>query len=109
MNKKIRTAVLTSLIYLGLLTGLQAQEKYDFAIITYAPSEFKDKLSVSYNSKSQEIIEISKSTKDLKDTSPALEQISKMQDAGWELFDTNTITHPNLGASYLFYMRKKKN
>ena len=35
MTTKIKTTLLTGLFFFGLLTGLQAQDKYEFALIHF--------------------------------------------------------------------------
>lgn len=103
MTTQIKTTLLTGLFFFGLLTGLQAQDKYEFATITFfIPNK---ELGISINGTEYKNIPVSKDeVKSNWDTNAALKQVNKMQDEGWELFDTETV-----GANfiYVFYLRKK--
>jgi hypothetical protein len=103
MQTKIRTILLTGLFFFGLLTGLQAQDKYDYAVITFNPG--LSKLFISVNNTDLKKIEVAKY--DLKtlyfDMTPALNEVKKLNTEGWELFDTGTLASD----FYLFHLRKK--
>jgi len=109
MTTKIRTTLLTGLFFFGLFASLQAQDKYEYAVIDYFP--FGKSLEVSINGLEYKKIEVNK--KEIQgngDVNAALKEISKMSKEGWELFNT-TNTSGQTGAikAYIFYLRKKIN
>ena len=104
MTTKIRTTLITGLFFFAMLTGLQAQEKYEYAIISYYLNGLK--IVVSINGTEFKKIEVPKAeSKDYFDTNPVLTEVSKMNNEGWEVFDTGSIGANNV---LFFYLRKKK-
>ena len=78
-----------------------AQEKYDFAIVSYTllPKKLRISLNGEFTAKPPE------GSKDVYDFSPILKEVADMQEKGWEVFNTYGIE----GASVVFVLRKKKN
>lgn len=113
MTRQIKTTLLTCLFIFGLLTGLQAQDKYEYAIISYAPT--MNNITISISGNDFKTVDVDKSIK-VKDRNfnPALIEVNKLCDNGWELFNTEAtgmtdgvnyaVNIPN----YIFYLRKKK-
>ncbi|ABG59731.1 hypothetical protein [Cytophaga hutchinsonii] len=108
MKTLFKSILLTSILFLSILNNLQAQNKYDYAMVTY---RFKDKIvEVDINGEVYTKIDV-----DVKENgnsyylvSPALKQVKKMNNEGWELFDT-AITEPNGGYSiYLLFKKKSR-
>ena len=105
MTPKIKTILLTGILVFGLLTALKAQEKFEYAVISYHINNTR--LSVSINGTEFKKIDVSKSEiQDYFDVNPALKELSKMNTEGWEVFNTGTLGANNV---ILFYLRKKKN
>ena len=106
MTRKIKTTLLTGLLFFGLLTGLQAQDKYDYAMITY---KLMDKIvEVDINGEDYKRIEVVPPKNTYYLASPALKEVKKMNSEGWELFATgNTEYGPNVIPIFVFYLRKK--
>jgi hypothetical protein len=113
MTSKIKTTLLTVICLFGLLTGIQAQDKYEFAILSYSP--YHQNITISIGSQKYEVVEVNENNK-LKDRNfnAVLAEVNKLQDQGWELFNTQTTgmgTDMNINfntSNYVFYMRKKK-
>lgn len=107
MTRQIRMALLTVLIILGVTPEINAQEKYEYAIITYVTNP--QALSVSYDNREYEKIEIAKDARNWTDYSPALKQLAKMTSEGWEIINTSTIGGSAIALNgQLFYLRKKR-
>ncbi len=109
MTTKIKTALLTVFFIFGLLTGLQAQDKYDFAIVNYGWSG-KIVLSVSINGSSYKETILGKDNVEgivwWANMSPPLKQVSEMQQMGWELFSFSG--SGSYTGGYTFLLRKKQ-
>ncbi len=105
MTTKIKTTLLTLIFIFGLQIGLQAQDKFEYAVISYHLNNAR--LSVSLNGTEFKKLDVSKSEiQDYFDVNPALKEVSKMNTEGWEVFNTGTLGANNV---VLFYLRKKKN
>ncbi len=108
MTRQIRMALLTAIIILGVNSEINAQEKYEYAIITYVTNP-QQALSVSYDNREFEKIEIVKEARNWTDYSPALKQLAKMTSEGWEIINTSTIGGSAIALNgQLFYLRKKR-
>ena len=106
-----KTTFLTAFLFLLLLTGLQAQDKYEYTVITYTPR--LKLMEISINGKIYRKIDVPKDKiQGDGDVNAALEEINKMTDEGWELFDTGNTTFTTTNGpffySFTFYLRKKK-
>lgn len=108
MTTKIKMTLLTVIFHFGLMTGLQAQEKYEYAIISYMTSQMF--MEISINGVEYKKIEVPKEKiKGSGDANAALEEINNMSTQGWELFDTEIgIGGGSSARIYIFYLRKKK-
>ncbi len=104
MTTKIKTTLLTAFFLFGLLTGLQAQDKYEFAIVTQWNNT---ELRVSIEGKPYEVIPLPKDVKSSCVNGKLFEYISKMQNEGWEVFNNLSSYSNNLTVSFI--LRKKKN
>jgi len=108
MTTKIRTTLLTGLFIFVLLTGLQAQDKYEYAIIQYTP--FNKQIQISINGVDFKKIDVPKDKiKGYADANAGLEELNKMTEQGWELFNTGHSTGSGDAIQiFLFYLKKKK-
>jgi hypothetical protein len=104
---KFQTTLLTAFFFFALLTGLQAQDKYDYAMVTY---KLMDKIvEVDINGEDYKRIQVTppKNTHYL--ASPALQEVKKMNREGWELFDTELTSYSaGVVPIFVFYLRKKE-
>ena len=108
MTTKIRTTLITGLFVFAMLTGLQAQEKWEFAVVQYIMYYSKPYITVSINGEGYEEIKADKSSFKGKffgwDLNPILKKVNEMQEKGWETYDHQA----SVNNSYIFYLRKKK-
>jgi hypothetical protein len=98
MEKLIRTTLITGLFFFGLLTGLQAQDKYDFIMTYVDPS--KPIIHVIQNDVPEKIIDTGKKFTDgVGQYERLLSTVSQLTADGWEVVSIS---------GYTFYLRKKK-
>ncbi len=107
MTTKIKTTLLTVFFLFALLTGLQAQDNYEYAMVKYINPLYTTRgLYVSISGKEFEKIEVKK--EQLKeagnDYSPVLNYIQTMADKGWRVI--NTFIE---GDVLLFVLERKRN
>ena len=112
MKTQIQVLLLIVFLILESFNSLQAQDKYEFAIISFSPE--KQNITISIGSNKYEVVETDRKNK-IKDRNfnEVLAQVNKLQEQGWELFNT-AVTGTALDIPvvvnypyYLFYMRKK--
>ncbi|MES2619799.1 MAG: hypothetical protein V4615_03030 [Bacteroidota bacterium] len=98
--KNLKTTIITALLLLAIVSGAVAQEKYDFAVVSYTllPKKVRISINGEFTAKGGE------GSKDLYDFSPVLREVADMQEKGWEVFNTYGME----GASLVFILRKKK-
>ena len=101
MSTPIRTFLLTGLLFLGLATGAQAQDKYEFASVTQWGFT---KLVISIEGKPLEFLPFEKTVKHPADHAKLFDYLGKMQDEGWEVYNVLTPTFNTLQ----FILRRKK-
>jgi len=99
MSTQIRTFLFTGLLFLGLATGVQAQDKYEFASALHVNAD----LIISIEGKPVEKQRMKMEPKDYGDHSKLFEYVSNMQDEGWEVY--NVLAD---GGSMRFVLRRKK-
>jgi hypothetical protein len=100
MNTK---TILTTLLLFFITTSTMAQDKYEFATITYLP--INRSLETSINGINFESVTISKErVKGDFDTNAALEKVNTMCADGWELFNTASTSVVNYRyQTYVFF------
>lgn len=106
MTIKIKTTLLTIFFLFGLLTGLHAQDKYEFATLVWSPNS--SRLSISINGKdfTEEKVELSKDQFSLANSNPLLTELNKFQDKGWEVVSISPAAFNVI--SHYAYLRKRK-
>ena len=111
--KLITKTLFTTLLLFFITTGIRAQEKYDFAILSY--SQYWQNITISMSGTKYTVVDAQESSKiNTRNFNTVLNEVSKLQDQGWELFNTQATgmtSDAAIGANYpnyLFYMRKKK-
>jgi len=101
MSRLIRTFLFTALVFLGLTTGVQAQDKYEFAsVLQWGLAE----LRISIEGQPLEILPMGKEVKDHTDHVKLFDYVSKMQVEGWEVYNVLTPTFDRM----IFVLRRKK-
>lgn len=104
MTTKIKTTLLTAFFFFGLLTGLQAQDKYEYATIDYYIAARTIIVSTSTGDYEEVIVDKNAIKNSVSDYRPALKKVVELEDKGWELYQSSPFS---FGKG--FYMRKKKN
>ncbi len=111
MATKIKTTLLTGLFFFGLLTGLQAQDKYKYAFME-APSN-PNSFIISIDGTELKTIEINKpELKSVGAYNLMIREVKIMEADGWELLDTHVIpiassTGQTFYYNFFFQFRKK--
>ncbi len=114
MKTKIRTTLLTTLFFFGLLTGLQAQTKYEYASVVCYPYAKKGspngvRISVSQAGKFYQVEkEVSEGAMQ-ENLTPAIEVVNKLALEGWEVYNNNIIFVPGPAFYIYYYLRKAAN
>jgi hypothetical protein len=104
MSTQIRTILFTGLLFLGLTTGVQAQDKYEFAsVMQWNNTE----LRISIEGKPYEKLPLGKEVKDHTDRSKLFDYILKMQEEGWEVFNSHETITGSSGVFSIVLRRKK--
>ena len=97
MTTKIKTTLMTGLFIFGLLTGLQAQDNYDFMMAFLDMT--KPVIHIVQNDVPEKVIETGKKNTGLEQNERLLSTISRLTSEGWEVISVSGLT---------FYLRKKK-
>jgi hypothetical protein len=105
MTTKIKTTLLTAFFFLGLLTGLQAQDKYDFTMVYLDYSKFTVVIHVIENDVQEKIIETGKKSTDISgNNKKLLSVLSQLTTEGWEIFNASASSN----TTSTFYLKRKK-
>ena len=103
----MKTTLLAGILFFMFIIDLHAQDKYDYALISYR-TNYKF-MEVSINGESYERIEVKESTvSTFTMDMQGLKQVKTMNNEGWELFDTN-VTFMTSFNVYSYYLRRKIN
>ncbi|HLP51201.1 MAG TPA: hypothetical protein VK154_09985 [Chitinophagales bacterium] len=103
---KLKSFILTIALSLFALSGLLAQDKYEYAIV-YSAMGGGSKSGIIYVTKGKEYEEIPFKVDKGTATSnflPLLDYVEKMENEGWQMYSTG-----NNGYIVIYYLRKKKN
>ncbi len=107
MRTKFKKYLLTTIFLLGLITCIQAQDKYDVARIrSYVNLGGNvDGIYVTISGKETEFIKVEKKKLNavVFDYEPIVDYIQKMMNEGWEVL---SVSPEDLGE--VFYLRKRK-
>ncbi len=103
-GKHLKTTLLAFTLLFSV-NALMARQKYDYAVISIKIRE----LFVAINGEEFKQIEVSKDEfqHNYFDPNPALTQVNKMEEEGWELFDTE-VYFAGSAPDYAFFMRRKE-
>lgn len=105
-KSKIRTTLLSALFFFGLLTGLQAQDKYDLAMVYLDFSKQTVVIHVIQNDVSDKVIETGKKLGDIIGNNEKLLSVtSQLTSEGWEVVNA---TQSNGSTSTIYYLKRKK-
>jgi len=100
-----KTTLLAALLLFTVNAAL-AQDKYEYAVVAFNP--WVKNLTISINGIEHKKIEVAKDEiKNHLDANPALKEVNKMINEGWELFNSDSNPIGDIGISYVFFLRKK--
>jgi len=108
----MKTIIITTMLVLGLITGLLAQDKYDLAVVGYRYDTPKSQIYISINGDKSEQYDVERDQLDGKlwgvSMNPLIKAVNKMQDQGWEV--VGGMTCSGLPSIQFFYynLRKKR-
>ncbi len=99
---------MTVFFVFGLQIGLQAQEKYEFAIVSY--NYFDMTIEFSIDGKDYNSIKVPNAEKmGWRDANPVLKEIKKMNDEGWEIFNTGITPGSSAHSeNYTFFLKRRR-
>jgi len=92
-----------ALVLLISSIAASAQDKYDYASVSFDNYLSVQFLVISYTNKPTEITKLKEKSESKWDISYLLQQVDKMQNEGWELFSDHVT-----GSTYIYNFRKKK-
>ena len=98
MTKQIRTTLLTALFFFGLMTSLQAQDKYEYAIVKQMAGD--NEVLVSIGNLPLKKLEVS--TNCNKDCGGLTTLIQEMSSEGWEVINAT-----KNGFELYFFLKRK--
>lgn len=106
MKSKMKQ-LLIALVLLISSIAASAQDKYDYASVSFDNYLSFQTLVVSYTNKPTEVANFKEKSASRWDLSILLQQVDKMQSEGWELFSDH-VTGVNASLVYTYNFRKKK-
>lgn len=113
MTSKISATLFTALFFFGLITGLQAQDKYEFASVSFFYGPNNGKYTVEKTTPSgyeKKKVDFGNSEKGEGNHQPLFAELDKLQEEGWDVI--NIVKNENQGVAghtvVAFLKRKKK-
>jgi hypothetical protein len=106
--KNLKTTMIAALLMLAAVGEVVAQEKWEYATISYYWGYAK--LSVSLDGKQflEEKVELPKGEAGPYNSNPLLNKVHEYEDKGWEVMNVNAVPSAGGGAAYFACLRKKK-
>ncbi len=108
----MKATIITTMLVLGSLIGLNAQDKYDLAVVGYRYDTPNSQIYVSINGEKTEQYEVTRAELEGKiwgvSMNPLIKAVNKMQNDGWEV--VGGMTCSGLPSIQFFYynLRKKR-
>ena len=99
---KAKSIFITTLLSLFILSGVWAQEKYEYAIVCVKSQGFKIEVTTSAGVQTSDAIKGSEIQSEL------LKKVEEMNAEGWEIYNVG-VSQFNIYQNHFFYLRKKKN
>lgn len=108
----MKNILFTTLCMLGLLSALNAQDKYELAVVGYRYDTPKSQIYISINGEKSEQYDVEREQLEGKiwgvSMNPLIKAVNKMQDEGWEVVGgMNASGLPSISLFY-YNLRKKK-
>ncbi len=104
---KLKSLILSFALTLFAVSGLLAQDKYEYGTLVYQLPGSNLKNGLICISKPGSYEETKADVKEgfhFTNTTPALASLDKLSNEGWEVYSTG-----EMGNNFIFYLRKKKN
>lgn len=100
--------ILLTFAFIAFISFVNAQDKYDFAIIELRT--FLKEICISLNGKEfiVEKVDYLNQPKEITNANPFLNKVLEYQDKGWEVISFNSIAGGNSTSTYTAYLRKKQ-
>jgi hypothetical protein len=105
--RNLKTTMIAVLLMFAAVGESVAQEKWEYATLSYVLSQ--QRIIISINGTEIKKIDAKDNSRDYHDTNPALAEISKMNNEGWEVFSTGSVAGSSASNVMVFYLRKKRN
>ncbi|MEX0813328.1 MAG: hypothetical protein WD048_14000 [Chitinophagales bacterium] len=109
MKNPISKIILPIVLLIAFSLPSEAQTQYEFAVVSYYPKERE--LEVSVNGEVYKEITVDKNkVEGYSDVNPAILEIQKMNEKGWEIFEANTnvLTNYFHHKIFTFFLRREK-
>lgn len=109
--KNLKLGVL-ALFLVFTVSTIKAQDKYEFAQVTWTGSDYQSKIYTAINGKdfTEEKVELTKEAKNLFNINPLFSKVNELQTKGWEIMSFNQhslSSDVRVGVIYLAYLRRK--
>ena len=105
--------VITTILILFALTAIKAQDKFEYASVTWTSTDYGSKVLTSINGTdfTEEKVEVSKEQKNLFNTNPLFTKVNELQSKGWEVvtFQQHSLASDmRVAIIYTAYLKRKK-
>jgi hypothetical protein len=97
--KNLKTTMIAALLII-MASSLVAQDKYDFATVSYLHLPKKIRISINGEFEAKGV----EGSKDVFDYNPLFKEVAALQDKGWEVYNVFESAYVGL----TFVLRKKK-
>lgn len=91
----MKTLLLSAFLFLASLTGLCAQDKYQFAVITYTAYTKTVSISINGSDFREEKAMVAPSEAKSTNANPLLLKLNQLQEQGWEVLKIDGVTYGN--------------
>lgn len=105
---KIKKIILPIVLLIACSLTSTAQTQYEYAVITYHTSQRY--LSISIKGEIYKEINVGKNeSKGSSDANPAILEVQRMNEEGWEVFEANSeSTGLHTSGIHIFFLRREK-
>ena len=104
---KLKSLILSFALTLFAVSGLLAQDKYEYANITYYTGGNKLAVSLNGTAFSEEKVEITREENSILNSNPLFKKVNEYQNKGWEVLYINTFS-VGVYVAYYAILRKKQ-
>jgi len=102
----MRTILLISFFLFGITVSTQAQQKYEYAVVTY--NTYTRTIIISIDNEESKKIQIDKNeVVNTSDALPVLKEINKMSNDSWDVYSSNGSETNQSHFTFYFFLRRK--